>query len=198
MSAFPASHKFKTSEIRSNDPTLKDIVLNGTRYVRKISPQRWEFTVTFPPMRRPAFAPIEAFLNSLRGQYGTFTIVPPDRRAPQGALGGTPLVNGAAQTGSSIDVKGGSINITDWAKAGDFVIFGGDTKVYQITADASTDGSGNITLSIYPPLLTSPADNASVTLTDVPFTVALTSDIQAFQAEPGVIYHFEFDVAEVR
>lgn len=96
----------------------------------------------------------------------------------------TPLINGAGQTGSSI-VTDGWGNATAALKKGDIVTFGGVRWVnplsketveslaqFVLTADVTSDSSGNITLSISPPIVTSgplqnvtgsPADNATIT-----------------------------------
>ncbi len=107
-----------------------------------------------------------------------------------GALGGTPLVNGANQTGASIVCDGASNSITGWGKQGDCITFanvfgivpntatktggGVSTGVLQqfvLTADVDSDGAGNITLPISPSIITtgafqtvtvSPADNAVI------------------------------------
>lgn len=86
--------------------------------------------------------------------------------ATLGAGGGTPLVNGADQTGSTI-VTDGWPNSTMVLKAGDLITFAGVTLVYDVTADGTSDGSGNLTISINPPIFSggSPANNAAITIT---------------------------------
>lgn len=97
-----------------------------------------------------------------------------------GALGGTPVVNGASQnvtyaasrnTGTqSLVTDGWSNSITDVVKAGDtFTIAGvyevnrrtrqstGSLQTFTILADADSDGSGNATLTIAPAMITSGA-----------------------------------------
>jgi len=66
-----------------------------------------------------------------------------------------------------------------------------------VTADASSDGSGDSTISIEPALITSPADNSAVTYTSVPFTVALRSGIQEFSTGTSGLYKYELDLEEV-
>ncbi|POR52401.1 P22 phage major capsid protein family protein [Bosea psychrotolerans] len=112
-----------------------------------------------------------------------------------GPLGGTPLVNGAAQGVAYAAVKdtGTQSLVTDgWTaaaaarvKAGDVFTIAGVFDVNPVTkatlphlkmfvakADASSDASGNATLTISPPIITSgafqtvsaaPADNAAMT-----------------------------------
>lgn len=103
-----------------------------------------------------------------------------------GALGGTPLVNGASQTGSSLITDGWTAAAANRLKAGDvFTIAGvyhvnpqtrsstGVLQQFVVTADAASDGSGNATISISPSITTSgasqtvsgsPADNAALTI----------------------------------
>lgn len=103
-----------------------------------------------------------------------------------GAQGGTPLVNGATQTGSSLVTDGWSNSITGVLKEGDIITLAGvyavhpETKQsfgylqqFVVTADANSNGSGQATLSISPEIVTSgafqnvsgsPADNAAITV----------------------------------
>jgi len=67
----------------------------------------------------------------------------------------------------------------------------------MVTADATSDGSGNATLTIEPPLLADVADDESITVADVPFTVALVNDTQVFAAGPPNLYEFSLQLIEV-
>lgn len=115
-----------------------------------------------------------------------------------GALGGTPLVNGANQTGSSL-VTDGWTNTTGAVKKGDvFTIAGvyevnplsrrstGELQQFVVGADATADGSGNMTISISPTLTpvdslgnvvqfqtvtASPANDAAITVLGAATTV---------------------------
>ena len=102
-----------------------------------------------------------------RGQ--TFDIDQQLNLTPLGSTGGSPLVKGASQTGTSINIDAATASQTPWIKGGDIVTFAGLTLVYKITADANSDGSGNVTLPIVPAIFSgnSPADNAPVTTTGV-------------------------------
>lgn len=102
----------------------------------------------------------------------------------QGAFGGTPLVDGANQSGTSIDIKGCSNNITDWIVAGDVFSFNGEMKI--CSANASSDGSGLITVSCYPRIRVSPADNDPVETTTPAGTFLLAEPRQGISLKPGV------------
>lgn len=103
-----------------------------------------------------------------------------------GPLGGTPLVNGASQTGSSLVTDGWTASAASRLKKGDIFTIANvymvnrQTKAvsstlqqFLVTDDVSSDGSGNLTASIYPSITTSgagqtvsasPADNAAITV----------------------------------
>jgi hypothetical protein len=71
---------------------------------------------------------------------------------------GTVLVNGGSQTGATLAVDG----LTDIPQIGDTFSVAGIEKIYTVLA-VPTVTSGGATISIYPSLASSPADNAAVT-----------------------------------
>jgi hypothetical protein len=81
----------------------------------------------------------------------------------RGAFGGTPVVNGASQTGHSITVSGASNTITNWIRTGDWFTIGSELKM--CTESANSDGSGNVTIAFRPRIRTSPANGSSVETT---------------------------------
>jgi hypothetical protein len=87
-----------------------------------------------------------------------------------GAYAGTPVVNGANQTGSSLITNGWTASITGLLNIGDVITLQGVNAVnpqsrastaalqnFVITATANSDSSGNSTLQIYPAITTSGA-----------------------------------------
>lgn len=91
---------------------------------------------------------------------------------------GTVLVNGGSQTGTSLIVDG----LDDTPRLGDTFTIDGVEKVYAVISDATvTDGGA--TLSIYPALASSPADNAAITF--------ISSDRRS--AEVVRVEEFNFD-----
>lgn len=102
-----------------------------------------------------------------------------------GAHGGTPLVNGATQTGTSLVTDGWTNSAAILNKGDVFTIAGvyklnpanqrstGQLQQFVVTSDVSADGTGAATISIYPAITTSgatatvtasPADNAAITV----------------------------------
>lgn len=105
---------------------------------------------------------LQRFLVALDGGIGSFMFGDPGFVAPAGVGTGTPLVNGAGQSGYSLNVKGATTSTTNWLKAGDRLQIG--TDYYMNMNDVNSDGSGNCTLEIRPPLRSAYANNTPIIL----------------------------------
>ena len=194
---FPTSPAFNSLSIGSVQPSFISRSISGRRQARQTHGQYFKMTATFPPMTRAQFAPIHAFVLKQRGQYESFQVIPPVVGVGLGSPAGTPLVNGADQTGRTIVTDGWSNSIVIF-KAGDYLKFANHDKVYTVVADVTSDGSGGTTeIDIEPALITSPADDSAITYTSVPFTVALTSRVQEFSTGTNGLFEFEIDLEEV-
>jgi hypothetical protein len=194
--AFPLTPSPSGIKIQSLQPTRVSLSHNLRRSVRTTGAQRWLVTADWVGLTRAQFAPIQAFVIAQRGQTDSFTMVLPGHKQPQGVATGTPLVNGATQSGRALATKGWSASVTGLLKAGDFIGIAGQTKVYMVTADASSDASGNATLTIEPGLMSSPADGAALVVRNVPFTLALAGDSIEMAVSPPVIYNFSLPLVE--
>lgn len=103
------------------------------------------------------------------------------RVAQLGAGGGTPVVSGADQLGSSI-VTSGWPATTEVLYAGDFIRFSSVRRAFEVTADVTSDGSGNATIPITPSIFggSSPPDTDPVIIAqaDTPFFKVLITALQ--------------------
>ena len=112
----------------------------------------WALSVSLAPMNREAAEPWIGFLLALHGVKGTFYWFDPLGTAPQGIATGTPLLNGANQSGQTLLTKGWTISQTGIMKAGDWFSISGYNSLYKVMQDANSDGSGLATLEIFPSL----------------------------------------------
>lgn len=147
----------------------------------------WQAEVVFPRYRRAQAAALVAWLLSLRGVKGAFTLGP-DRAAatPRGSVAGAPLVDGASQAGRTLATKGWTPSQSGVLLAGDYFQLGsGSTaRLHMALADASSDGSGKATLDIWPKLRTSPADSATIVTSNPVGLWRLASNARQWELTP--------------
>lgn len=196
MALYPVTPKFATVKLRSVQQSFRDRSQSGRGYARKTTGHQWFFTATYQDLSREQMAEVFAFAMSQEGVYGSFTVIPPDLATPRGTALGSPVVDLAGQTGSTLNIKGATADQAAFFKKMDIFSLAGDAKVYMMTENASTDGSGNTTLTFKPPLEISPPDNAVVTVTDVAFTMSYASPMREYGVKPPVLYDFDVDFAE--
>jgi hypothetical protein len=160
--------------------------------------QMWQADVTLPPMKYADAEQWIAWLVSLRGQLGTFTMGDPMRCVARGTPTGTPLVNGAEQTGDSLIIDGAATGVTGWLKAGDYIQLGsnGSSRLHKVLADANSDGSGNVTLDIWPSIRTAPADNAAVVVSNTVGLWRLSGNESSWSINEASIYGISFSAME--
>lgn len=192
--AAPASMEFN---LISNTQTFTS-PLDGSVYTSELPGARWAFSLDFPSLQEADAALLQAFLAKLRGQANTFTMHNWARPTPRGTAGGTPLVNNSSvspttlQTGASIITKGWSAGAT--MKAGDY--FTMNTELKMCVADATADGSGNMTITFEPPIRNSPADNAAITVTRPTAVFMLTEPKSGWGSAPGGFTSFSLQGVE--
>jgi len=133
----------------------------GEQQIVEHDGQWFEAQISLPPLERAEAEDFVGFLLALNGTKGTFTFGDPDYSSPRGTAAGTPLVNGGSQTGSTLITDGWDASQASLLLRGDWIGIG--SYMYKITSDASSDGSGNATLEIFPNLRSAPANNASIT-----------------------------------
>jgi len=160
--------------------------------------QRWEVDVTLPSMARADAEQWVAFLVSLRGRVGTFTLGDPVSATPRGSAGGTPLVNGASQTGGVLNIDGCTASQTGWLKAGDYIQLGsgGSTTLHKVLQDADSNGSGQVSLDLWPYIRTAPADDLAVVVTNTVGRFRLASNEQNWNINEASIYGLTFGGVE--
>ena len=170
----------------------------GQQQVYKHQGQWWEMEVTMPPMKRGDAEDVAAFLLKLNGQYGTFLLGDPANTTPRGIATGSPLVKGASQTGDTLETDGWTPSITGILKAGDWIQLGtgSGSKLHKVLETVNSDGSGNATLTIYPNLRSSPADNAVITVNNAKGIWRLASNATDYNIETGQIYGMAFACVE--
>jgi len=148
--------------------------------------ERWEASVTIPPVRKDLAAPWIAFLLSLKGQYGTFLLSDPDYTEPQGSI------TTGALTGSVGD-SSVTVTMTGSLLAGDYIQLGSGSaaRLHRVLVDLTGDG----TLEIWPALRDT--YTAETIVFDEPKGVfRLDSNVTAWDINNASAYGISFNAIE--
>jgi hypothetical protein len=200
---FPISNaSFETLGISSIQDTIISKSISGKKLSRQIDNQRFRFTIKIIVGKRSdIYGELMAFIMKQRGSKENFTVSPPELKSTRGSETQVISVNGSHTAGdTTIAMDGFGADSAGRFKAGDYITFAGQTKVYMIVSDV-TPSSSAATVTIEPPLRSALSDDAVVTYNNVNFTVHLTNDVQEFgvvgsNKDGDLLYQFEFDVEE--
>ena len=165
------------------------------------SGQRWEAEVTLPPLKRADAEEWVGFLMSLNGSKGTFLLNDPIGGTPRGSASsapGTPVVNGADQTGDSLTIDGCPASATGYLKRGDYIQLGGGSTatLHKVLTDVDTDGSGQATIDIWPYIRNAPADDATVVVSNAKGLFRLATNQTDWSINEAALYGITFAAFE--
>ena len=113
----------------------------------------------------------------------THYLLPGSGLAANGAGGGTPLVDGSSQAGTSLNTDGWSASVTGVMKAGDCFTIYNTLVLFRAVSDVNSDGAGDATITIEPPITLSPVDGGALTIASANLT-AVIQDYSAASAGP--------------
>jgi hypothetical protein len=161
--------------------------------------QTWQADITLPNMKRDYAEEWVAFLVAMRGHYGTFLLADPLGKVARGTPTGTPVVKGASQLGGTFTLDGATPSVTGWLKAGDYIQLGSSSgsRLHKVLLSADSDGSGNVTLELWPHIRTAPTDNTAVIVSNASGLFRLASNEQAWSINEISSYGIAFGAMEV-
>ena len=168
----------------------------GEQQIQQFQGMWWEADVQLPTMVRADADAWGALLQQLFGGYGTFLLGDPAAATARGAVAGSPLVDGASQTGNSLVTDGWTAATT--IKMGDYIQLGTGTtqRLYRNLTDQTASGAGAMTLDIFPRLRESPADNAVITVASCKGTFRLASNEFRWDTDEALLYGMSFSAVE--
>ena len=160
--AFPSiTPATNTFELVSNTRTYQSPLTNAVQTASRKG-SLWKASMQFNNLSGDDRKVMQAFLVKLNGQQHRFTLQD-HSHTPRGAGGGTLRVNGASQSGTTLVCDGATASVTNYLRAGDYISF--NNELHMVVADADSDASTNVTLSIAPPIRKTPADDTIVDYT---------------------------------
>lgn len=159
----------------------------------------WEADIDLPPLSRAEGDDWIAFLLSLNGMEGSFLMGDPVYATQRGTwVGGSPLVNGASQTGKGLNIDGLTVGVTikngDWFQMGS----GLNTSLYKIVKDTTANGSGQAAIDFWPRLRATPADNEALVLSSPKGCWRLAANTREWSMDLALKYGIKFSCREYR
>lgn len=158
----------------------------------------WQVEAELPPMLRAQAEAWLSMLVSLNGMEGTFLLGDVDAKTPRGSVSGTPLVNGAGQTGRVLETDGWTASALGVLLAGDYIQLGSGatTRLYKVMQDVDADGTGAASIDIWPRLRESPEDNEALVTSNTRGTFRLASNEQTWETDRVGLYLISFSAIE--
>ena len=181
-----------TFELVSNTRTFQSPLTNAIQTTSRKG-SLWRASLQFNNLSGDDRREMQAFLVKLNGQEHRFTLHD-HSFTRRGAGGGTLQVNGGSQSGTSLVCDGATASVNNYLRAGDYVSF--NNELHMVVADANSDASGNVTLSIAPPIRKTPSDNAVVDYSAPVSGVFMLAGPASWDTQVNLTSSFTIDAVE--
>lgn len=163
--------------------------------------QRFMLEVELPPLQMAEAEQWIAFLGSLYGKLGTFLMGDYLRPTPQGAMSGTPVVNGVNSSGANVlSVRTSTPSVTNWAVAGDYIQVtagsGQPQRLFKVLQNANSGPSGLVALQIFPNIREALTDGTAIVTSNCAGTFRLMSNELPWKVDENKIYTITFKAKE--
>lgn len=166
---------------------LNESPFTGRRQEGTFRFNRWGFIVEYAKTKGDTARLKESALGALKGGEVSFDFRDPSRAVPSTGYSAGGAVDSSA-SGFTIPVKGLTVS-TAIVKAGDYfsISIGGENQLFQAAADATSDISGDVTITTNNPVRGTAADDDVVIFTNWLVTVTIDGDERYETDERGVL-----------
>ena len=187
--------------IAKNAIGISESPFTYSQQVHRHQGQGWEADVTLSSMKREDAEAWIAFLLRLRGRYGTFLLGDPNGGTPRGSASttaGSPVINGAGQTGDELNIDGLPVSATGYLKAGDYIQLGSGSSatLHKVLEDVDSNASGQATLNLFPAVRTAFPDNSVITVSNAKGNFRLASNETGWDINTMTVYGITFGAVE--
>jgi len=165
---------------------------------------RWDMSFTTQPLLPAQAAEWEGFLAELRGQLNVFQAADPRRLHPLGAAGpgDVPVTASIGPTNPMVAMTtllyttGWRANVARLLKRGDRLQIG--YRYHEVCETVGSDGSGDMTIKIWPSLRETVAGGVSVVLSNPVLLLRLASNRRPASFQVTGLSRISFKAIEVR
>lgn len=187
--SYPSIRPSSQSWALRNFTAVHQSPLNASISTQDRDGEHWIVDMAYADLFGSNRRALEAFLFKLNGSQHRFTMQD-FSYVRAGAGGGTPLVNGASQTGKNLVIDGGPNSQSGWLLAGDKISVAG--LLHSVDADVNTDGTGNATIIVSPRIFAAPTNNDPVEIDTPTSSFVLVVDSLAVSTRPPDIAQIGF------
>ena len=165
--------------------------------------QRWEASVSIPPVRKDLAEEWIAFLISLKGPVGRFYMGDPNMATPRGTISAGALVTLASAASAGDETvaltKSGGPEKSNVLLPGDYIQIGTDSSrtLHKVLNTVDWDANGAGTADIWPHIRGTVASGTSVVHQSTTGKFRLTSGLTSWSINNASIYGISFDAVEV-
>ena len=157
LTAKPTQYAFG----QNNNSALNTSPMSGSTQTIEMPGARWTLAIGYINVISPDRGRLSAFLAAMRGMANRVALYDIVHSIPAGTMRGTITTVGVTAAGAiSVALTAGSGQAGTTLLMGDKLNIGGELKM--VVADATADGSGNVTVTIEPPMRNQVAGGASV------------------------------------
>ena len=196
LGTWPSTVGFQATRLQAIANTKQTVSDSGRRIRISTGGSRFGATIKYPPIPLANWLPIQALATRCQGALNSFDIVLPTISENSRNHSATTTAAATSAGASTVALTSSGVNNTQIFNQGDVIRFASHTKVYMLTANATTNGSGQVTVSITPNLFEDVAGSSAVTVDDVPFRVTLVGDVQEFKYNNNDTISYEIDILE--
>ena len=165
--------------------------------------QRWEASISIPPVRKDLAEEWVAFLLSLKGRRGTFYLGDPNMAVPRGTVAsGTSVTLASAAAAGDETValtKSGPPAKSNVFLPGDYIQIGtGSSRtLHKVLNTVDWDANGDGTADIWPHIRGTVSSGTSVVHQSPTGVFRLSSNVSSWSINNASAYGISFDAVEV-
>jgi hypothetical protein len=197
---FPTTPSFQAVNFKINTPTITTETNAGK--IRRVGFGHSYYTMEakYPSLTASQLGEVTGFVATAMGPLFSFEIVIPELSYSKAPI---TTANNVATTGNVsvgqrfVNLTGVGVNNTIILKAGDFFRFNNHSKVYMVTQDVTTSGSGTANVQFSGSVVSSVTSGTRIWTNGVPFTMILESPEQQFESSYGGISSLSLSMREV-
>jgi len=197
---FPQTPSFQSVNFKINTPVITSETNAGK--LRRVAHGHsyYSFEVKYPSLTASQLGEVTGFCATALGPMYSFEIVLPELSTSKAS---NTSANNVATTGTVaagqrwVNLTGVGVNNTVILKAGDFFRFNTHSKVYMVTQEVTTSGSGTANVQFSGACVSSVPSGTRIWTNGVPFTMVLDSPEQSFESSYGGISTVSLAMREV-